>query len=150
YASFTVAPGNTFTHVFPDAFHAHWVRLKSATATTASAQFTYGPAAARDRFLDWARDAELPTGAGRSAMASGDSDQDNHPAILEYLLNTDPARPDSLPLAAIGGTFETIVRDDPAADGLTCTLEISHSLDAWTPRPDLFLPSPDQAGVPAG
>jgi hypothetical protein len=44
YATFVVAPGETFTHVFPEGFHAHWVRVLSDTTTTASARFAYGPA----------------------------------------------------------------------------------------------------------
>jgi hypothetical protein len=45
YGQFTVPPGQTLEHVFPDGYSAHWVRVKSDTATTATAQFTYGPAA---------------------------------------------------------------------------------------------------------
>ena len=45
YARFTVPPGQTVTHVFPDGYSAHWVRLKTDTSTSATAQFTYGPAA---------------------------------------------------------------------------------------------------------
>jgi hypothetical protein len=45
YARFTVAPGEVATHVFPAGYSAHWVRVKSDTTTTATAQFSYGPAA---------------------------------------------------------------------------------------------------------
>jgi len=45
YSQFTVAPAQTLRHVFPDGYSAHWVRVKSDTTTTATAQFTYGPAA---------------------------------------------------------------------------------------------------------
>jgi hypothetical protein len=45
YARFTVAPSQTLRHVFPDGYSAHWVRVKSDTTTTATAQFTYGPTA---------------------------------------------------------------------------------------------------------
>ena len=45
YARFTVAPGQTLRHVFPDSYSAHWIRVKSDTTTTATAQFTYGPSA---------------------------------------------------------------------------------------------------------
>ena len=45
YARFTVAPGQTLRHVFPDGYSAHWVRVQSDTTTTATAQFTYGPPA---------------------------------------------------------------------------------------------------------
>lgn len=44
YASFTVPPGQTVRHVFPDGYSAHWVRLKSGQTTTATATFTYSPA----------------------------------------------------------------------------------------------------------
>ena len=44
YQSFEVKADETITHKFPVGFHAHWVRVTSDTATTASAQFTYGPA----------------------------------------------------------------------------------------------------------
>ncbi|MBX3743071.1 MAG: hypothetical protein KF712_18950 [Akkermansiaceae bacterium] len=150
YGTFTVQPGQTFTHAFPDAFQAHWVRVKAGTATTVTAQFTYGPAAVRDRFLDWARDAGLATGAGRSAVAADDSDHDGHPAILEYLLGTDPTGNAPLPLAAHHGRFETILRSGSADDRLGCTLEISDTLENWTPRPDLLQPSADQSGVASG
>jgi hypothetical protein len=47
YGQFTVPPGQTLKHVLPDGYSAHWVRLKADTSTTATAQFTYGPAAAQ-------------------------------------------------------------------------------------------------------
>jgi len=43
YGQFSVAPGQTLRHVFPDGYSAHWVRVKSDATTTATAQFTYGP-----------------------------------------------------------------------------------------------------------
>lgn len=45
YARLTVSPGQTLKHVFPDAYSAHWVRLKADADTQATAVFTYGPAA---------------------------------------------------------------------------------------------------------
>jgi hypothetical protein len=45
YGQFTVAPGQALKHVFPAGYSAHWVRVKSDTTTTATAQFTYGAAA---------------------------------------------------------------------------------------------------------
>lgn len=45
YAQFIVPAGQVVRHVFPDGYSAHWVRLKSDTTTTVTAQFTYGPAA---------------------------------------------------------------------------------------------------------
>ena len=47
YSRFTVAPAQTVKHVFPDGFSAHWVRVRSDTATRATATFTYSPAAPR-------------------------------------------------------------------------------------------------------
>jgi hypothetical protein len=53
YQTFPLAAAESFKHVFPAGFHAHWIRVKSSTATTATAQFTYGPAAAaRDANVD--------------------------------------------------------------------------------------------------
>jgi hypothetical protein len=43
YQAFKLAAGQSVKHVFPQGFHAHWVRVKSSAATTASARFTYGP-----------------------------------------------------------------------------------------------------------
>ncbi|MFU8847861.1 MAG: hypothetical protein ACNA77_03990, partial [Opitutales bacterium] len=43
YQSFEIKAGETVTHTFPAGFHAHWVRAVSDSATTATAQFTYGP-----------------------------------------------------------------------------------------------------------
>jgi hypothetical protein len=45
YAQITVSAGQTVRHVFPEGYSAHWVRVKTDTTTTATAQFTYGPAA---------------------------------------------------------------------------------------------------------
>jgi hypothetical protein len=44
YARFSVGPGQTLTHVFPDGYSAHWVRIKSDSSTTATATFTYAEA----------------------------------------------------------------------------------------------------------
>lgn len=41
YNSFTVAAGQTVTHEFPDGYSAHWVRLRTDRAVTATAQFIY-------------------------------------------------------------------------------------------------------------
>jgi len=150
YGTFTVQPGETFTHVFPDAFQAHWVRLKSGAFATVTAQFTYGPASARDRFLDWARDNGLATGAGRTAAAISDTDNDGRPAFLEYLLGMNPNGQEPLPLTTGPGRFEVVLRDAFEADRMSCTLEISETMQSWTPRPDLLRPAANQSGIPAG
>ena len=41
YDSFTVKPGQTLVHVFPDAYSAHWVRIKADKDCSATAEFTY-------------------------------------------------------------------------------------------------------------
>ncbi|HYG33555.1 MAG TPA: hypothetical protein VEC99_02145, partial [Clostridia bacterium] len=45
YGRFIVKPNQSFTHVFPDGYSAHWVRVKALSNVSASAIFTYGPAA---------------------------------------------------------------------------------------------------------
>jgi hypothetical protein len=42
-----VPPGPPAKYVFPTGYSAHWVRLRTDAATTATAQFTYGPAQPR-------------------------------------------------------------------------------------------------------
>ncbi len=41
YATLSVAPRETLTHEFADAYSAHWVRVTSSVSTTATAWFTY-------------------------------------------------------------------------------------------------------------
>ena len=41
YARFTVPAGQTFKHVFPAGYSAHWVRLRADHAAKATATFTY-------------------------------------------------------------------------------------------------------------
>jgi hypothetical protein len=41
YASFAVPPGRGLDHAFPDGFQAYWARVKSDSATTATAWFVY-------------------------------------------------------------------------------------------------------------
>lgn len=43
YAQFTVPPGQTVRHTFPEGYAAHWVRLKTDTDTVVTATFYYGP-----------------------------------------------------------------------------------------------------------
>ena len=42
YDTFSVDPGEVLTHVFDEAYSAHWVRLVSDTSTTATSWFIYG------------------------------------------------------------------------------------------------------------
>src|SRR4030095_589275 len=108
YGSFTVAAGQKFTHLFPTGYQAHWVRVISDRAVTATAQFTYGPAAVRDAFMDWSREWGLPTGAGRSAVAALDDDGDSVLALAEFVLGTAPTDPDPSPLSLSTGVAEAI------------------------------------------
>jgi hypothetical protein len=150
YRSFSLAAGETLTHVFPAGFHAHWVRVQSSAPTTASAQFTYGPADRRDCFLDWARDHQLPTGGGRTALAGADSDSDLLSGLAEFVLGSDPGVPNPWPLAVDRSGLKVVLRDLSPADGIDITFESSTDLGTWTARPDLVVPDPDQSGVSPG
>jgi hypothetical protein len=150
YNSFTVAAGQTFTHVFPTGYHAHWVRVTSDRGTTATAQFTYGPAAVRDAFMDWSRDWGLPTGAGRNAVAVLDNDEDAILTLAEFVLGTAPTEPDPSPFVISSGKAEAITRDLTAEDGISLECFGSADMLTWTPRPDLEIAAVDQTGVPAG
>jgi hypothetical protein len=149
YDTFTVPTGGTFTHQFPAGFHAHWVRVTSDTTTTATAQFTYGPADQRDTFLDWAREESLPTGAGRTSVATTNTDGDPLNDLAEFVLGTDPSTPNEWPLEVTDDDLSVILRDLDPADGITVTFESSTDLQSWDPYP-MVSPSPDQSGVPSG
>jgi hypothetical protein len=41
YSRFTVAPGQTLSHVFPDGYSAHWVRVTANADCNATATFIY-------------------------------------------------------------------------------------------------------------
>ena len=86
YDTFTVAPGTTFTHVFPDGYSAYWVRLSSSAATTATAQFTYGIAPG-SAFTDWMETHGI-------SSAADDNDHDGLPALVEYAFGRSTSQPD--------------------------------------------------------
>jgi hypothetical protein len=150
YGTFSVEPGETLTHTFPTGFHAHWVRVTSETSTTATAQFTYGPADQRDVLLDWSRDEDLPTGAGRTAVAMANGDGDELPDLAEFVFGTDPHTRNPWPLATDATAMTATLRDLAPEDGISVTFESCTDLESWTPRPDLVTPDPDQSGVPSG
>ncbi len=150
FTTLAVGPGQTLTYVFPAGYLAHWIRVTSDTATTATAQFTYGPASVRDAFLDWSRDHGLPTGLGRAALAQLDDDRDQLPALSEFVLGTDPALPEVSPLHLRNGLAELVLRNLAAGDPISWTVYGSADLKTWVPRPDLEISGVDQAGVPAG
>jgi hypothetical protein len=150
YQTFSLIAGQTLRHEFPQGFHAHWVRVKSSVATTATAQFTYGPAAARDGFLDWSREQGLPTGRGGAALFNGDEDNDGVPTLIEFLVNGDTGTFDVQPIAAGRDHAEFLLRDLTPADGITAEVQFSADLRIWEPRPETLGVSPDQSGVPGG
>jgi hypothetical protein len=110
YTRFTIVPGQTFQHVFPDSYSAHWVRLRSDTATRATAQFSYGPAAPQITgaamlpgrsilltFTGGARAALQRLGQQRGSLAPGElvatGDRHLHPCRRQFprLVNHQPA-----------------------------------------------------------
>ena len=145
YQSFPLTANQSVTHTFPTGFHAHWVRVKCSVATTASAQFTYGPATVRDTFLDWARDNGMATGSGRNALFPTDHDQDGHPAMTEFYFGNNPQVPDAGPRTSASipsGQPPTITykfRRIRNHGDLSHVVETSPDLAAahWTPHPDL-------------
>jgi hypothetical protein len=150
YQTFPLAAGETITHLFPAGFHAHWVRVKSSAATTATAQFIYGPADTRDAFLDWARDHNIPTGSGRAAISNLDDDHDGLPNLLEFLTNGNPAAFDPNPVTFVNGEARITLRDLDASDAIVSQLEFSADLTTWATRPADVVPATDQSGVPTG
>jgi hypothetical protein len=147
YETFTVPPGTPFTHVFPDGYSAYWVRLSSDTATTASAQFTYGitPGSA---FTDWMETEGV-------ASATTDDDHDGLPALIEYAFGRSTSLPDVLgdahSLSLDGRQLSLTVRDnDP---DLEILVETSSTLapGSWELLPATNeLGGIDQTGVPSG
>jgi hypothetical protein len=150
YQTFSLAAGESLTHVFPPGFHAHWVRVKSDASTTASALFTYGPAEVRDRFLDWAREQELPTGSGRSALINQDDDGDGIPLLIEFLVNGNTSLFDPQPISAGENQAEFILRDLLPTDGIAFSVQFTDNLTNWESHPEYLAASPDQSGVAAG
>jgi len=150
YQTFTLAAGETLHHSFPSGFHAHWVRVKSSTATTATAQFIYGPAEFRDSFLDWARSENLPTASGRVATGTANSDGDELPDLAEFIFGTDPNSANPWPNSVSPEGMSVTTRDlDPEA-GISVIFESSTRLESWMPRPDLVEIHTDQSGVASG
>jgi hypothetical protein len=90
YARFTVPVGQTVTHVFPDGYSAHWVRVKSDTTTTATAQFGYSSTLPLSGYDAW---------SNRYALANGpqaDADGDGFPNLLEYVTGGNPTNGDAV------------------------------------------------------
>jgi hypothetical protein len=150
YQTFYLTEGQTLTHIFPAGFHAHWVRVKSSAATTVTAQFTYGPAAARDGLLDWARKNNLPTATGRSALIDGDRDHDEIPDIIEFLVHGNPNQPDPNPVVSGTDFAEFILNNQAATESISFDVQLSADLETWEIHSGLVAPSSSQENVPAG
>lgn len=146
YATFTVQPGRPFTHAFPDGYSAYWVRLVSATATTATAQFTYGIAPG-SAYRDWME--------SEAISSSADEDRDGLAPLVEYAFGRSATRPDGLgashSLTPDGNRLNLVVRDnDP---DLEIVIETSTTLEAgsWQPLSGNHeLVAVDQTDVPVG
>lgn len=150
YRTFPLTAGETLTHVFPTGFHAHWVRVKSSADTTATAQFTYGPASVRDGLLDWARDNNLPTGSGRSGLLERDTDNDGIPDIIEFLANGNPNQADPNPVVSGAEFGEFILNDRASAESISFHVESSTDMENWRIYSGTVAPSPNQADAPEG
>jgi hypothetical protein len=150
YEQFPVNPGQTVSHVFPEGFHAHWVRLVADTTTTATGQFAYGPVSVRDRFLDWARDHGLPTGGGRGMLADRDADKDGLSALQEFVFGTDPRRADGAPVATSPAGWAATLRQLHAQDRISLALEVSNDLQNWTVETERLQTESDPDAAPDG
>jgi hypothetical protein len=142
YQSFTLVAGEPLIHVFPEGFHAHWVRFRSSADTTASAQLTYGPVEVRDRFLDWAREEGVATGSGREGIAPE--------ALLAFVTGSDTPVPALQPMQVAGEVFEIVLRNLLDSDRVSANFEFSTDLNDWNAPGATVAPSPNQAGVAEG
>ena len=149
YQNFELAANQTLTHTFPTGFHAHWVRVRSNKPTTATAQLQYGPATTRDRFLDWAREQNLPTALGRSGIITTTASDDLSP-LINFLTGGAHQKIDSQPIKITSGTGNIILRDLLPGDAINSTLEFSTNLTSWNNHGATVDPDPDQSGVPIG
>lgn len=89
YGRFTVPPGETLQHVFPDGYSAHWVRIKADATTVATAQFTYS-APPPPGYAQWA------AGHALAAGPAGDEDGDGYANLLEYATGGSPTNADGM------------------------------------------------------
>ncbi|BCU79156.1 hypothetical protein [Luteolibacter sp. LG18] len=153
YSTFNVAAGETFTHVFPEGYSAHWVRVTSNTATTATATFFYGPVDKRDALLDWARDHGLATGGGRGALQTTDTDHDGIADLFEYFFALDPqvTSPDiGVKLKKDAGVHTASIDLRTDIQNVALVWEISDDLEHWSPAPSEEVKPADQTGIPSG
>jgi hypothetical protein len=151
YTNLTVASGATNHFVFPEGFHAHWVRLVSDTTTTASGQFTYGPATVRDELMDWARGLGLDTAEGRSGLIGQNNDADPWDALAEYFYGMNPYVEESSPLSVDPSGVLFDARDLAPEQGISLDIwGTTNLMGTWTRRTDLETTGVDQSGVPPG
>ena len=130
YATFSVPAGQTFTHLFPTGYSAHWVRVKSGAATTATAQFTYGPVPGD--FASW-QSLHWPGVTDPAIIGPlADPDFDGEVNLLEFATAQNPtAATRAIPsLVKSGAALEFTYTRSPTAmsDGVTFTVEWSDTL----------------------
>jgi hypothetical protein len=147
YATFSVAPGTPFTHVFPDGYSAYWVRLSTSVTTTASAQFTYSVAPG-SAFTDWLETQGI-------SSATTDDDHDGLPALIEYAFGRSTSQPDVLgetkALSPDGSSLSLVVRD--LNPDLEILIETTSTMEegSWQPLDaGNELATVDQSNVPSG
>lgn len=116
YARFTVQPGQTLKHIFPDGYTAHWVRLKSDTAATTTATFSYGPNAPQMAGISPLGDGNFRLtfsgAAGQNYTVRGTSDLTltfaNWATLTNGVFGTDTASFDDLTATNAGRRFYVI------------------------------------------
>lgn len=146
YGSFTVQPGEVLRHVFPAGYSAHWVRLRTDSAASVTAQFAYGPVETDDAFGEWIRSHGLPATQAPSLLAGSDPDGDGQSTLTEYYFGSDPLDPASTfqpSVAAITGSGSNEIafkyRRNRAATDASAVVQTSPSLvpGSWTDRNEL-------------
>lgn len=154
YGRFSVPAGQTYKHVFPAGYSAHWVRLKTTVDTTATAIFTYGPAMQRQAFVDWAVEQGLAAGSAGELM-NRDDDGDGMCNFIEYGLGGNPVVADRAAMAPVlrleSGRLRLTVTERATDSQTSSVLETSPNFTGWTLAPAAWeLDGVDQSGVAPG
>ena len=103
-----------------------------ATLSSGSSLQGFGlPPVPTDRYLAWAEAQNL---AGIDRAPNSDPDQDGRPNLLEFLLETNPARSDAPPSAAAFPASLLTLNPDP---WLQLTWEHSDLRGPWSPAPEV-------------
>jgi len=139
YGRFIVPAGQVFKHVFPDGYSAHWVRLKTLSSVTATAMFSYGPAAPQQAFLDWIEPFALPPASSADALMARDDEGDGWSNWVEFIIGSDPTAKDRdrfPPVYALTSSnllYEIAMRFGSLSH--RSAAQISTNLAQWTPVP---------------